>query len=82
MLQNLYMDEKNEVQKLKNTIEDLNQKIQNSKMVEPKIILTKSYSGNNIQKNVDAIDYAYFSDGDLKEFIYVLVKNLEANKRC
>ena len=80
MLQNLYMDEKNEVQKLKNTIEDLNQKIQNSKMVEPKIILTKSYSGNNIQKNVDAIDYAYFSDGDLKEFIYVLVKNLEANK--
>ena len=26
------------------------------------------------------MDYPYFSDGDLKEFIYILVKNLEANK--
>ena len=80
LLQNLYMDEKNEVQKLKATIEELNQKIQNSKVVEPKIILTKSYSANNIKKPSEAIDYAYFSDGDLKEFIYILVKNLEANK--
>ena len=80
LLQNLYMDEKNEVQKLKATIEELNQKIQNSKVVEPKIILTKSYSANNIKKASEAIDYAYFSDGDLKEFIYILVKNLEANK--
>ena len=80
LLQNLYMEEKNEVQKLKNTIEELNQKIQNNKMVEPKIILTKSYSATNIKKPLDVIDYAYFSDGDLKEFIYILVKNLEANK--
>ena len=49
-------------------------------MVEPKIILTKSYSANNIKKPIDVIDYDYFSDGDLKEFIYILVKNLEANK--
>ena len=80
MLQTLYMDEKTEVQKLKQTIEELNQKIQNNKNVEPKIILTKSYSANNIKKPSDVNDYAYFSDGDLKEFIYILVKNLEANK--
>ena len=80
LLQNLYNEEKNEIQKLKTTIEELNQKLQNSKMVEPKIILTKSYSANNIKKPIDVIDYDYFSDGDLKEFIYILVKNLEANK--
>ena len=80
LLQNLYMDEKNEVQKLKTTIEELNQKIQNNKNVEPKIILTKSYSNNNIKKPLETMDYPYFSDGDLKEFIYILVKNLEANK--
>ena len=80
MLLNLYMDEKTEVQKLKQTIEELNQKIQNNKNVEPKIILTKSYSENNIKKPSNTNDYAYFSDGDLKEFIYILVKNLEANK--
>lgn len=74
------MDEKTEVQKLKQTIEELNQKIQNNKNVEPKIILTKSDSANNIKKPLDTNDYAYFSDGDLKEFIYILVKNLEANK--
>ena len=80
LLQSLYNEEKNEVQKLKSTIEELEQKLQNSKMVEPKIILTKSYSANNIKKPIDVIDYDYFSDGDLKEFIYILVKNLEANK--
>ena len=80
LLQNLYMEEKNQVNKLKLTIEELTQKLQNSKMVEPKIILTKSYSANNIKKPIEIIDYDYFSDGDLKEFIYILVKNLEANK--
>ena len=70
LLQNLYNEEKNEVEKLKKIIEELNQKIQNSKIVEPKIILTKSYSANNIKKPIDVIDYDYFSDGDLKEFIY------------
>ena len=80
LLQSLYMEEKNQVQKLKLTIEELNQKLQNNKNVEPKIILTKSYSANNIKKPIDIIDYEYFSDGDLKEFIYILVKNLEANK--
>ena len=80
LLQNLYGEEKNEVQKLRNQIEELNKKIQNSKIMEPKIILTKSYSATNIQKASDSVDYAYFSDGDLKEFIYILVKNLEANK--
>jgi len=80
LLQKLYMEEKSQVNKLKLTIEELTQKLQNSKMVEPKIILTKSYSANNIKKPTDIIDYAYFSDGDLKEFIYILVKNLEANK--
>ena len=80
LLQNLFNEEKNEVQKLKFKIEELEQKLQNSKKVEPKIILTKSYSANNIKKPIDVIDYDYFSDGDLKEFIYILVKNLEANK--
>ena len=80
LLQNLYNEEKNEIQKLKITIEELNEKLQKNKMVEPKIILTKSYCDNNIKKNVDVTDYDYFSDEDLKEFIYILVKNLEANK--
>jgi len=80
LLQSLYNEEKNEIEKLKLTIEELNQKLENSKVIEPKIILTKSYSANNIKKPIDAIDYDYFSDGDLKEFIYILVKNLEANK--
>ena len=80
LLQNLYMDEKNEVKKLKATVDELNQKLQNTKNVEPKIIMTKSYSANNIKKLENMVDYDYLSDSDLKEFIYILVKNLEANK--
>ena len=80
LLQSLYNEEKKEIEKLKSNIDELNQKLENSKNVEPKIILTKSYSAHNIKKHTDAIDYDYFSDGDLKEFIYILVKNLEANK--
>ena len=80
LLQNLIMDEKNEKEKLKKTIEELTQKIENSKLVEPKIILTKSYSANNIKKQVDNIEYEYFSDAKLKDFIYIILKNLEANE--
>ena len=80
LLQNLYMEEKNEVKKLKATVDELNQKLQNTKNVEPKIIMTKSYSANNIKKLENMVDYDYLSDSDLKEFIYILVKNLEANK--
>ena len=80
LLQSLYNEEKKEIEKLKKRIEELNQKLENSKMIEPKIILTKSYSANNIKKHTNKIDYDYFSDEDLKEFIYILVKNLEANK--
>jgi hypothetical protein len=80
LLQSLYNEEKKEIEKLKSNIVELNQKLENSKIIEPKIILTKSYSAHNIKKHTDAIDYDYFSDGDLKEFIYILVKNLEANK--
>ena len=79
MLQNLYIDEKSEVEKLRQKIEELTKKIESNKSAEPKIILTKSYS-NNIKKPLDVMDYPYFSEGDLKEFIYILVKNLEANK--
>ena len=80
LLQNLYIEEKNEVKKLKTTVDELNQKLQNTKNVEPKIIMTKSYSANNIKKLENMVDYDYLSDSDLKEFIYILVKNLEANK--
>ena len=80
LLQNLYMEEKNQVKKLKATVDELNQKLQNTKNVEPKIIMTKSYSANNIKKLENMEDYDYLSDSDLKEFIYILVKNLEANK--
>ena len=75
LLQNLYMDEKNEVKKLKATVDELNQKLQNTKNVEPKIIMTKSYSANNIKKLENMVDYDYLSDSDLKEFIYILVRS-------
>ena len=80
LLQSLYNEEKKEIEKLKLNIEELNQKLENNKMIEPKIILTKSYSTHNMKKHNNGIDYDYFSDGDLKEFIYIMVKNLEANK--
>ena len=80
LLQNLYMEEKNEVKKLKATVDELNKKLQDTKNVEPKIVMTKSYSANNIKKLENMADYDYLSDSDLKEFIYILVKNLEANK--
>jgi hypothetical protein len=79
-LQNLYMDEKTEIEKLKITIEELNNKLQKNKNIEPKIIMTKSYTGNNEKNKNEVFNCNYFSDGDLNEFIYILLKNLEAKK--
>ena len=80
LLQSILSEEKNEKEKLKQKIEELTQQLNTSKTLEPKIILANSYSANNIKSEIKVIDYDYLTETHLKEFIYILLKNLEANK--
>ena len=80
LLQSILSEEKNEKEKLKQKVEELTQQLNTSKSLEPKIILANSYSANNIKSEIKVIDYDYLTETRLKEFIYILLKNLEANK--
>ena len=80
MLQSILSEEKNEKDKLKQQVEELTQQLNTSKTIEPKIILANSYSANNIKSEIKVIDYDYLTETHLNEFIYILLKNLEANK--
>ena len=80
LLQSILSEEKNEKEKLLQKVEELTQQLNTSKTIEPKIILANSYSANNIKSEIKAIDYDYLNEVHLNEFIYILLKNLEANK--
>ena len=80
LLQSILSEEKNEKEKLLQKVEELTQQLNTSKTIEPKIILANSYSANNIKSEIKAIDYDYLTEVHLNEFIYILLKNLEANK--
>ena len=80
LLQSILSEEKNEKEKLMQQVEDLTQQLNTSKTIEPKIILANSYSANNIKSEIKVINYDYLTEAHLNEFIYILLKNLEANK--
>ena len=80
LLQSILSEEKNEKEKLMQQVEDLTQQLNTSKTIEPKIILANSYSANNIKSEIKVINYDYLTETHLNEFIYILLKNLEANK--
>ena len=80
LLQSILSEEKNEKEKLMQQVEELTQQLNTSKTIEPKIILANSYSANNIKSEIKVIDYDYLTETHLNEFIYILLKNLEANK--
>jgi len=80
LLQSILSEEKNEKEKLLQQVEELTQQLNTSKTIEPKIILANSYSANNIKSSIKVIDYDYLTEPHLNEFIYILLKNLEANK--
>ena len=80
LLQSILSEEKNEKEKLMQRVEELTQQLNSSKTLEPKIILANSYSANNIKSEIKVIDYDYLTETRLNEFIYILLKNLEANK--
>ena len=80
LLQSILSEEKNEKEKLMQKVEELTQQLNTSKTIEPKIILANSYSANNIKSEIKVIDIDYLTEAHLNEFIYILLKNLEANK--
>ena len=80
LLQSILSEEKNEKERLLQQVEELTQQLNTSKTIEPKIILANSYSANNIKSSIKVIDYDYLTEPHLNEFIYILLKNLEANK--
>ena len=80
LLQSILSEEKNEKEKLMQRVEELTHQLNSSKTLEPKIILANSYSANNIKSEIKVIDYDYLNEAHLNEFIYILLKNLEANK--
>ena len=80
LLQSILSEEKSEKEKLLQQVEELTQQLNTSKTIEPKIILANSYSANNIKSSIKVIDYDYLTESRLNEFIYILLKNLEANK--
>ena len=80
LIQSIYSEEKNEREKLQQKVDELTQQLEHSKTFEPKIVLANSYSANNIKSSLKVFDYEYLSEVNLNEFIYVLLKNLEAKK--
>ena len=80
LLQSILSEEKVEKERLLAQVEELTQQLNTSKTIEPKIILANSYSANNIKSSIKVIDYDYLTEPHLNEFIYILLKNLEANK--
>lgn len=77
LLQSKYLEEKTEKEKLNKMIEELKQQLEKaqSEKKETKVILTSSFSTNNINKQIKINEYEYLSDFALNEFIYILLKN-------
>ena len=80
LLQSIYSEEKNEREKLQQKVDELTSQLEHSKTFETKIVLANSYSANNLKSNLKIFDYEYLSETNLNDFIYVLLKNLEAKK--
>ena len=80
LLQSRFQEEKNERERLEKEVENLKNKISTAKRPETQVILQSSPSSNLITRTVNVKNYEYLSTNHLNEFIYVLLKNLEANK--
>ena len=80
LLQSRFQEEKNERERLEKEVENLKNKISTAKRPETQVILQSSPSSNLINRTVNVKNYEYLSTNHLNEFIYVLLKNLEANK--
>ena len=80
LLQSRFQEEKNERERLEKEVENLKNKISTAKRPETQVILQSSPSSNLITRTVNVKNYEYLSTNNLNEFIYVLLKNLEANK--
>ena len=80
LLQSRFQEEKNERERLEKEVENLKNKISTAKRPETQVILQSSPSSNLIARTVNVKNYEYLSTNNLNEFIYVLLKNLEANK--
>ena len=78
LLQSRFQEEKNIKEKLEKEIENLKKILNDASKPETKVILQNSNSNNNIIKNIK--DYDYMSNLIFNDFIYILVKNFEANK--
>ena len=80
LLQSRFQEEKTERKRLEKEIENLKEKISTAKRPETKILLQNSPSSNLLITTIHVKDYEYMSNNKLNEFIYVLIKNFEANK--
>ena len=78
LLQSRFQEEKTIKEKLEKEIENLKKILNDASKPETKVILQNSNSNNNIIKNIK--DYDYMSNLIFNDFIYILVKNFEANK--
>ena len=80
LLKSRFQEEKSERERLEKEVENLKNKISTAKRPETQVILQSSPSSNLITRTVNVKNYEYLSTNNLNEFIYVLLKNLEANK--
>ena len=79
LLQNKFQEEKKLKEKYLNEIKDLENKINELKNTETKVILKNSESSQKIKNEQNKIiNYEIMSEFNLNEFIYILIKNLEA----
>ena len=80
LIQSLLKEIKTENKKYEKEIENLQENLKTFSKKPTQVILQNSYSTNDINVPININDYEFFSDFNLQEFIYVLIKNLEANK--
>ena len=81
ILTNKFQEEKKLKEKYLNEIKDLQNKINELKNTETKVILKNSESSQKIKNQQNKIfNYEIMSEFNLNEFIYILIKNLEAKK--
>lgn len=79
LLQSKYLEEKGEKEKLQKTVLDLEDQLSKARKTETKVILTNEFN-HEVKTPITITDYEYFNDFAMNEFVYILLKNLEANK--
>lgn len=81
LLQSKYLEQKAEKEQYQKQITELVLQLENTKKpIETKVVLATSNSNKKLIRNVEITEYEYMSEYNLNEFIYILIKNLEANK--